>query len=167
MMNFICFARPGSYYSSMIVVPEQVDIEELSKTITTLLGEEIVSTGQLVQDEDNKEQFITKFSTKNHEETENLTLDGLYRLLSERTKYIKFTTGTPATNFIVLFPGYIEHREMKNIISRTLENSVIPLSAGFVSTEDVLKCYGESIGLSIRSDPEEDTLLLKKQLSLI
>ena len=48
-----------------------------------------------------------------------------------------------------------------------------PVSAGFISFginkegHPTCRCYGESISLNMESNPEEDTLLAKRQLGML
>lgn len=74
--------------------------------------------------------------------------------MSEKLKYIKL----PEYNSIVIFPCVINHSSFRH------KN---PVSAGFcnIDTEnEVVKCYGESIGLDLKSNQEEDTKLATIQV---
>lgn len=67
--------------------------------------------------------------------------------MSEKNKYIKLKE----FNEIVIFPCVVNHSDFKYLK---------PVSAGFChidTTNNVVHCYGESIGLSLKSDKEEDT----------
>ena len=65
--------------------------------------------------------------------------------MSEKNKYIKLQQ----YNEIVIFPCIVNHSAFKHLK---------PISAGFchVDTNNkVVHCYGESIGLSLKSDKED------------
>lgn len=54
----------------------------------------------------------------------------------------------------------------KDLVQVFVEGSIT--SAGFFHVNDDLSvsCYGESVGLNIKSDPDRDRILLAKTLSL-
>lgn len=64
---------------------------------------------------------------------------------------------------IHIFCDAIPHNDMVNNIGCPIENVV---SAGFVTygLSGRLECYGESVGLDIKSRPDEDTKLLDREL---
>ena len=72
-----------------------------------------------------------------------------------KTKYIK-----TKDNIIIVFSELLQHSEFKRFN---------PISAGFISInvgEDKnpdCVCYGESISLNLKSDPN-DTILAKRQI---
>jgi hypothetical protein len=64
---------------------------------------------------------------------------------------------------IIVFTELLQHSEFKRFN---------PISAGFISFgvnkgNPTCSCYGESISLGIKSNPEEDTLLAKRQLNML
>ncbi len=65
---------------------------------------------------------------------------------------------------IIVFPELLQHSEFKRFN---------PTSAGFISfgvnkeENPSCSCYGESISLGLKSNPEEDTKLAKKQLNML
>ena len=67
-------------------------------------------------------------------------------------KYIK-----TKNNEIIVFSELLEHSDFK---------SFSPVSAGFISIgiEPRIGCYGKSISLGLKSDPEVDTELAHKQI---
>lgn len=62
---------------------------------------------------------------------------------------------------IITFPEFIPHYDMA--VQLGIKKLDL-ISAGFVSGD--LKCYGESIGLDLKSDPEQDTNMLLRFLGL-
>ena len=69
-------------------------------------------------------------------------------------KYIRFEDMG-----IIIFGSHIPHTTMKQLINDEV------VSAGFVSLSDKnASCYGESVGLDVKSD-EQDTKLLCKMLN--
>jgi hypothetical protein len=63
---------------------------------------------------------------------------------------------------IIVFPELLQHSEFKKFE---------PVSAGFISFgvkegNPTCSCYGESISLGLKSDPEEDTKIAKRQLNM-
>lgn len=72
-------------------------------------------------------------------------------------KYIVVEDG--GFDHIFIFPQYLEHRDF------TAYLNVKPIRAGFVHLCDgKLRCYGESLGLNLRSDPDKDTKLLNRNI---
>jgi len=67
-------------------------------------------------------------------------------------------------NEIIIFGEIMNHSDFSRFN---------PISAGFISfglsKEGNLtcSCYGESISLNMKSEPEEDTLLAKRQLGML
>lgn len=65
---------------------------------------------------------------------------------------------------IIVFSELMQHSDFKHFQ---------PISAGFISfginKEGNLSCncYGESISLGIKSNPEEDTIMAKRQLNML
>jgi hypothetical protein len=65
---------------------------------------------------------------------------------------------------IIVFPELIQHSEFKHFN---------PTSAGFISIgvnkqgNPSCSCYGESISLGLKSNPEEDTKIAKRQLNML
>ena len=76
-----------------------------------------------------------------------------------KTKYV-----VTKDNEIIVFPELLQHSEFRRFE---------PISAGFISFgvnkqgNPTCSCYGESISLGIKSRPEEDTLLAKRQLNML
>lgn len=72
-----------------------------------------------------------------------------------KMKYIRFKDAG-----IIIFSEYMAHTDMA---SRFRED--MPISAGFfnVTDADDVHCYGESIGLGLKSDPK-DVLVLQRYL---
>lgn len=69
-------------------------------------------------------------------------------------KYIIVEAGISDVPYI--FPEHIDHTLMANLVYGTV------LSAGFINfSVDGLQCYGESIGLKIKSRPE-DTIIINR-----
>jgi hypothetical protein len=64
---------------------------------------------------------------------------------------------------IIVFPELLQHSEFKKFN---------PVSAGFISFgvneegNPTCNCWGESISLGLKSNPEEDTLIAKIQLNM-
>lgn len=72
----------------------------------------------------------------------------------KKMKYIVVDDGL--SECIYIFPNHVQHYYMLASLGGEL------MSAGFVVlTYDGLECYGESVGLKIKSRPEIDTKLLK------
>lgn len=65
---------------------------------------------------------------------------------------------------IIVFSELMQHSDFKHFQ---------PISAGFISFgvnkegNPSCNCYGESISLGIKSNPEEDTLMAKRQLNML
>jgi hypothetical protein len=65
---------------------------------------------------------------------------------------------------IIIFPDTFNHSDFKHFK---------PINAGFISFgvnqqgNPTCSCYGESISLDIKSNPEADTLLAKRQLNML
>ena len=65
---------------------------------------------------------------------------------------------------IIVFSELLQHSEFKNFN---------PISAGFISFgvnkqgNPSCSCYGESISLGLKSRPEEDTIIAKRQLDML
>lgn len=65
---------------------------------------------------------------------------------------------------IIVFPELLQHSDFKHFS---------PISAGFISIgineqgNPSCSCYGESISLGLKSNPEEDTELAKRQLNMM
>jgi|688.fasta_scaffold03804_54 hypothetical protein len=65
---------------------------------------------------------------------------------------------------IIVFPELLQHSEFKHFQ---------PISAGFISFgvnkqgNPSCSCYGESISLGLKSNPEEDTVIAKRQLNML
>jgi len=55
---------------------------------------------------------------------------------------------------MIIFPGYIQHATMAKI-------GCVIISAGFVNMK-TKACYGESVSLKVKSDPELDNILLEE-----
>jgi hypothetical protein len=76
-----------------------------------------------------------------------------------RVKYIR-----TKDNEIIIFAEFMNHSDFRNFN---------PVSAGFISFginkegNPTCSCYGESISLNMKSNPEEDTLLAKRQLNML
>ena len=76
-----------------------------------------------------------------------------------KTKYIITEDGV-----IVVFPELLQHSNFKRFA---------PTSAGFISfginkhENPTCSCYGESVSLGLKSNPEEDTEIAKRQLNMI
>lgn len=76
-----------------------------------------------------------------------------------RVKYVR-----TKDNEIIVFGEIMQHSSFKNRQ---------PVSAGFISFgvnkegNPSCTCYGESISLGIKSNPEEDTILAKLQLGML
>ena len=74
-----------------------------------------------------------------------------------KTKYV-----ITEDKVIIVFPELIQHSEFKHFN---------PTSAGFISIgvnkqgNPSCSCYGESISLGLKSNPEKDTELAKRQLN--
>ncbi len=73
-----------------------------------------------------------------------------------KTKYIR-----TKDNQIIVFSGLMEHKKLKHLE---------PVSAGFISfgigadKNPDCTCYGESVGLDLKSKEVEDTILARKQI---
>ena len=67
-------------------------------------------------------------------------------------------------NEIIIFGEIMNHSDFSRFN---------PISAGFISFglnregNPTCSCYGESISLKMKSNPEEDTLLAKRQLNML
>lgn len=67
-------------------------------------------------------------------------------------------------NEIIIFGEIMNHSDFSRFN---------PISAGFISFSlnregnPTCSCYGESISLNIKSEPEEDTLIAKRQLGML
>jgi hypothetical protein len=65
---------------------------------------------------------------------------------------------------IIVFPELLQHSEFKHFQ---------PISAGFISFgvnkqgNPSCSCYGKSISLGLKSNPEEDTVIAKRQLNML
>jgi hypothetical protein len=65
---------------------------------------------------------------------------------------------------IIVFPELLQHSEFKKFE---------PISAGFISFgvneqgNPSCSCYGESISLGLKSNPDEDTKIAKRQLNML
>ena len=65
---------------------------------------------------------------------------------------------------IIVFSELQQHSEFKHFA---------PISAGFISFgvnkqgNPTCSCYGESISLGLKSNPEEDTIIAKRQLDML
>jgi len=65
---------------------------------------------------------------------------------------------------IIVFSELLQHSEFKDFN---------PVRAGFISFgvnkegNPTCECYGESISLGLKSNPEEDTKMAKKQLNML
>jgi hypothetical protein len=76
-----------------------------------------------------------------------------------RTKYI-----ITEHNEIIVFPELFQHSDFRHFK---------PKSAGFISFginkegNPSCSCYGESISLGLKSDPENDTKIAKRQLNML
>jgi len=76
-----------------------------------------------------------------------------------KTKYVVTKEGT-----IIVFPELLQHSEFRGFE---------PISAGFISFgvnkegNPTCSCYGESISLGLKSNPEEDTIIAKRQLNML
>ena len=76
-----------------------------------------------------------------------------------KTKYV-----ITEDKVIIVFPELIQHSEFKHFN---------PTSAGFISIgvnkqgNPSCSCYGDSISLGLKSNPEKDTELAKKQLNML
>ena len=77
-------------------------------------------------------------------------------IIDMRVKYIK-----AKGNQIVVFSSLLNHSAFKHFQ---------PISAGFISIgadakhAPTIQCYGYSITLGIKSDPEVDTILARQQI---
>lgn len=78
--------------------------------------------------------------------------------------YLKQKYVITSNKEIIVFPELLQHSDFKKFN---------PISAGFISFginkegNPSCYCYGESISLGLKSDPEEDTKLAKKQLNML
>ena len=76
-----------------------------------------------------------------------------------RTKYI-----ITKDKKIIVFSELLQHSEFKHFQ---------PISAGFISFgvnkqgNPSCSCYGESISLGLKSNPDEDTEIAKRQLNML
>ena len=71
------------------------------------------------------------------------------------TKYIVVKHPKYATDTIIMFPEYIPHREFYE--DYDIHGKII--SAGFILIRDgEFICHGESIGLDVKSRPEDSAL---------
>ena len=67
-------------------------------------------------------------------------------------------------NEIIIFGEIMNHSDFSRFN---------PISAGFISFglnregNPTCRCYGESISLNMKSNPEEDTLIAKRQLGML
>jgi hypothetical protein len=67
-------------------------------------------------------------------------------------------------NEIIIFGEIMNHSDFSRFN---------PISAGFISFglnregNPTCSCYGESISLNMKSNPEEDTLIAKRQLGML
>lgn len=74
----------------------------------------------------------------------------------QKVKYIRTSNSQ-----IIIFPEYLQHDEFINFK---------PVTAGFISIRtnrfgDLLcDCYGESISLDLKSNPEKDSMLAYQQI---
>ena len=74
----------------------------------------------------------------------------------EKVKYIK-----TKSNEIIVFPHFMDHTKFRKFE---------PISAGFISINadgkgsPTIKCYGESVGLELKSDIVIDSELARKQI---
>ena len=65
---------------------------------------------------------------------------------------------------IIIFPGSINHSDFREFS---------PISAGFISFgvnqkgNPTCECYGESVSLGLKSDPEKDTIIARRQLNMM
>ena len=65
---------------------------------------------------------------------------------------------------IIVFPGLLQHSDFR---------SFNPISAGFISFgvnkqgNPTCNCWGESISLGLKSRPDEDTKIAKRQLDML
>lgn len=78
--------------------------------------------------------------------------------------YIKTKYVITKNKEIIVFPELLQHSDFKHFS---------PISAGFISIginkqgNPSCSCYGESISLGLKSNPEEDTELAKRQLNMM
>jgi len=78
--------------------------------------------------------------------------------------YLKQKYVITSNREIIVFPELLQHSDFKKFN---------PISAGFISFginkegNPSCSCYGESISLGLKSDPEEDTKIAKKQLNML
>lgn len=72
-----------------------------------------------------------------------------------KMKYIRFEDSG-----IIIFSDYIAHQDMAAKF-----HGEKPISAGFFNVMDAddVQCYGESVGLGLKSDPK-DVLVLQRYL---
>ena len=76
-----------------------------------------------------------------------------------RVKYIR-----TKDNEIIIFGEIMQHSDFRNFN---------PVSAGFISFginkegNPTCSCYGESISLNMKSNPEDDTMYAKRQLGML
>lgn len=69
----------------------------------------------------------------------------------EKMKYVRISD----YNSIIIFPTIINHSDFEHFK---------PISAGFCYiSKDKVECFGESIGLGLKSNEKEDTLEATKQ----
>jgi hypothetical protein len=65
---------------------------------------------------------------------------------------------------IIVFPELLQHSEFRRFE---------PISAGFISFgvnkqgNPSCSCYGESVSLGLKSNPDEDTMIAKRQLNML
>lgn len=84
-----------------------------------------------------------------------------------KTKYIVFESGY--SEDILIFGSTQKHSDVVNMMRLTKDDII---SAGFVAIyedngEVVVRCYGESTSLNIKSRAKEDTFLAKFALAIV
>jgi hypothetical protein len=75
-------------------------------------------------------------------------------------KYIVFEDNYTAAEFVVIFASYIPHDAM----ARMIAVKGTPVRAGSFSMQE-FDCYGQSISLGLKSDPEKDNKLIERDMN--
>jgi hypothetical protein len=86
--------------------------------------------------------------------------------MSDDAKYIVFGRNDDYPPTPIVFPTYLQHRDVANAMRGLLGE---PSSAGFVSMnalDTAVFAWGESISLGLKSDGPRDSRLLAKILDL-
>jgi hypothetical protein len=79
-------------------------------------------------------------------------------------KYVMFKVNQISMEMPIIFPDFINHNDMSEIIQRHMlslhEMKCHPISAGFINLGPRVKCHGKSTTLKLNSRPEEDSLIV-------